>query len=55
MITLVAVLLVAGGILSVLRSVVIIATRGHGLFPADPWVGLILGWAACLSGQALLN
>lgn len=55
MMTLLAVALIVVGIFGVVRAVIIVAGKGHGRFPLDPWLSLILGFALCLLGQALLK
>ncbi len=52
--TALAALLMALGMISVLRATAIIATSGQGRFRFDPWLSLLLGFTLILLGQALL-
>jgi hypothetical protein len=51
----VAVVLMALGLVGMLRAVAIVATRGEGRFPLDPLVSIVLGFGLILLGQALLG
>ena len=50
-----AVVLMALGLVGLLRAVAIVATGGEGRFPLDPLVSLVLGFGLILLGQALLG
>jgi hypothetical protein len=51
----VAVVLLALGLVGMLRAVAIVATGGEGRFPLDPLVSIVLGFGLILLGQALLG
>lgn len=55
MTTSLVVVLMAVGLMGVLRAVAIVATGGEGRFPLDPLVSLVLGFGLLLLGQALLD
>jgi len=50
-----AVVLLALGLVGMLRAVVIVATGGEGRFRFDPVVSIVLGFGLILLGQALLS
>ena len=50
-----AVVLMALGLVGMLRAVAIVATGGEGRFPLDPLVSMVLGFGLILLGQALLG
>jgi hypothetical protein len=55
MITGVAVVLMATGLVGMLRGVAIVATGGEGRFRSDHWVSLSAGFGLILCGQVLLR
>ena len=50
-----AVVLLALGLVGMLRAVAIVATGGEGRFRFDPVVSIVLGFGLILLGQALLS
>lgn len=52
---LLAVLIMALGVLLILRATVLVATKGAGRFRADPLVTIVLGFALLLFAQYLLR
>lgn len=50
-----AVVLMALGLVGMLRAVAIVVTGGEGRFPLDPLVSIALGFGLILLGQALLG
>jgi cell division protein FtsW (lipid II flippase) len=49
------VLLMVVGVLLILRSTVVVATKGEGRFRADPLVTMMVGFALVLLAQYLLR
>ena len=50
-----AVVLMALGLVGMVRAVAIVATGGEGRFPLDPLVSIVLGFGLILLGQVLLG
>jgi hypothetical protein len=50
-----AVLLMALGLVGMLRAVAIVATGGEGRFRLDPLVSIVLGFGLILLGRELLG
>ena len=50
-----AVVLMAVGLVGMLRAVAIVAAGGEGRFPLDPLVSRVLGFGFMLLGQVLLG
>jgi hypothetical protein len=50
-----AIVLMAIGLVSVLRAVAIVSTGGDGRFRLDPWISMGVGSGLILLGQALLR
>ncbi len=55
MIVAVAIVVMALGLVGVLRAAAIVSTGGAGRFPLDPWVSISLGFGLILLGQLLLG
>lgn len=55
MITVLAILPMALGLIFVLRAVAIVATGERGRFPFDPGISILVGFGLILLGQALLS
>lgn len=50
-----AVVLMALGVVGMLRAVAIVATGGVGRFPLDPLISIVLGFGLILLGRAVLG
>lgn len=55
MITALAIMAMALGVLSVLRAVVIVMAKGPGWLPFDPWLSLVIGFALIFLGRFVLS
>lgn len=54
-IQIVGAVMLAGGMVAVLRSVIIVTGGGPGRFRLDPWLPLVAGFGLIILGQAFIR